>query len=351
MPDDNTNTSDNSKVSDGRITLIEVANHAGVSRATASLVLRDSPLVAAATRERVWAAVKELGYVYNRGAANLRAKRSKSVGLLIWEINNPCLAEVSKGLDAVFDVTGYATFLANTTESVERQERFLLRMREQNVDGVILCPAVGTPTDLLDHLTKWQLPYVQIMRQVSARHGDYYVGPDYQLGVEQATEHLIRLGHRRIAMIGGEKAHSATLARRAGFTASMARHGLAADLIMKVPAAREVGVQTIKALLDRTDPPTAALCFNDVTAFGVMVGLQQRGLRPGDDFAVIGMDDVPEAATSFPTLTSISTSPRQIGEEAARMLLRHLDNPHLLPERIILPPRLVIRESCGATKR
>ncbi|HXP97985.1 MAG TPA: LacI family DNA-binding transcriptional regulator [Telmatospirillum sp.] len=339
---------DNStKTYGARISLVDVARHVGVSRATASLVLRESPLVATKTRERVLAGVKELGYIYNRGAANLRAKRTKAVGLVIWEINNPCLAEVSMGMDSVFDASGYVTYLANTTESVERQERFLLRMREQNVDGIIICPAVGTPVDLLDLLAEWQMPYVQILRQVSIRNGDYYVGPDYQLGVEQATEHLIRLGHRRIALIGGEKSHSATIARRTGFFASMERHRFATDLVLKTPATRQAGAETVKMLLDRPDAPTAAICFNDVVAFGVMVGLQQRGLRPGADFAVIGTDDVPEAAMSFPTLTTISTSPRQIGVEAARLLLRRLDSPNLAPERIILPPRLIVRDSCG----
>ncbi|MTJ82477.1 MAG: substrate-binding domain-containing protein [Telmatospirillum sp.] len=338
------------KARSGRVSLADVAREAGVSRATAALVLRESPLVAAATRDRVRKAVLDLGYIYNRGAANLRAKRTKAVGLVIWEIDNPCLAQVSMGMDSVFDAAGYVTYLANTVESVDRQERFLQRMLEQNVDGVILCPAVGTPVGLLDTLAQWGMPYVQILRQVSARSGDYYVGPDYQLGVEQATEHLIRLGHRRIALIGGEKSHSAAVARRTGFLASMGRHGLATDLIVRTPNTRESGAEAVKALLDLADPPTAAICFNDIVAFGVMVGLQQRNLRPGPDFAVIGTDDVPEASMSFPTLSTISTSPRQIGVEAAQLLLRRLDRPDAPPERVILSPRLMIRESSGPAR-
>lgn len=341
---------DNARGNGSRVSLVDVAKHAGVSRATASLVIRDSPLVAAKTRQRVQEVVRELGYIYNRGAANLRAKRTKAVGLLICEINNPFFAELVVALDAVFDAAGYVAYLANTADSVERQERFLQRMREQNVDGVIMCPAVGTPGDLLDQLNEWRMPCVQALRRVSARNRDYYVGADYELGLQQATEHLIHLGHRRIAYIDGNKSHSAAVARRAGFLAAMGRHRLPTDLVLKVPTTRQAGAETVAALVNRSDAPTAAICFNDIMALGAMVGLQNRGLQPGRDFAVIGVDDIPEAAMSFPALTTVSTSPRQVGEESARLLLRRLDNPRATPERLILPPRLIIRESCGGAR-
>ena len=117
----------------GRTTLADVAQRAGVSRATASLVLRDSPLVARSTRERVQAAVEELGYVYNRGAATLRAARTKAVGLLVPNLANPFFAEMTAGLDDAFDAAGYVAFLANTGESLERQDRFLKRMPRKSV--------------------------------------------------------------------------------------------------------------------------------------------------------------------------------------------------------------------------
>src|SRR4051794_35490485 len=140
----------------GQTTLADVAQHAGVSRATVSLVLRDSPLVAHSTRERVQAAVEELGYVYNRGAANLRAARTKAVGLLVPNLGNPFFAEMTAGVDEALDAAGYVAFLANTGESLERQDRFLKRMREQKVDGVVLCPAAGTPLSLLRLLRPWR---------------------------------------------------------------------------------------------------------------------------------------------------------------------------------------------------
>lgn len=330
-----------------RITLTEVANHAGVSRSTVSLVLRGSPLVAPETRDRVQASIEELGYIYNRGAANLRASRTHTVGLLVCEINNPFYAEMTAGVDDVLDEAGWVAFLANTAESPDRQDRFLQRMREHNVDGVILCPAAGTRPDVLERLRRWRLPFVQALRFLSASDGDY-AGVDYQFGLELVTEHLIRLGHQRIAFIGGNLEHSATQARRAGFAAAMRRHGLPSDLVLPCPLNRRAGAEAIGSLLDRPDPPTAALCFNDVVAFGVMLGLEARGLRAGRDMAVTGFDDVPEAALSRPALTTVATSARQIGQEAARLLLRRIADPQGPQERVILPTRLVVRESCGA---
>lgn len=335
-----------SPVTGSHVTLADVAAHAGVSRATASLVLRESPLVAAATRARVLVSVQALGYVYHRAAANLRGHRTKAVGLLVCEITNPFYGEFTAAIDQALDAEGYVAFLANTLESVDRQARFLQRMREQGVDGVIFCPAIGSPPDLLEQLRGWGLPAVQALRWIGS--GGDYVGVDYELGVTQAAEHLIRLGHRRIAFLGGDRPYSATVERRAGFAAALRRHGLGADLVLKTPLTRRAGADAVATLLDRADPPSAVICFNDVVACGFMAGLQRRGLSAGRDVAVIGMDDVPEAAVVYPALTTIATSATQLGRDAAHLLLRRVADPAGVSERIVESPRLVIRESCGA---
>ena len=333
-----------------RVTLDDVAGHAGVSRSTVSLVLRGSSLVARGTRDRVRASMEALGYVYNRGAANLRASRTNTVGLLVCAISTPFFAELTAGIDQVLDAAGLSTFLVNTGESPEKQERSLQRMREHNVDGLIICPVAGSCPDLVERMRRWNLPMVQALRYVSAHDGDY-AGSDYRLGMEIITEHLIRLGHRRIALVGGDLVHSAVTDRRIGFTAAMQRHGLSPDLIVKTPLHRRAGAEAVCALLDRSDPPTAAIGFNDIVAFGMMLGLTDRGLEPGRDFAVAGFDDVQEAALSRPALTTVSTLPFDIGQAAAELLLRRIAKPHGPPERVILPTRLVIRESCGAAPR
>lgn len=335
----------------GRLTLREVAARAGVSRATVSLVLRDSPLVASETRARVRAAVDALGYTYNRGAAMLRSSRTMTIGLLVTELTNPFFAELALGVDAVMDAAGYVSFLVGTEECLGRQERFLRRMREQGVDGVVLCPAAGTAPELIRRLQEWRMPCVQAMRQVLPGAGEAegdHAAADNRFGVEQVVEHLVGLGHRRIAYVGGELSHSVSRARRAGFEAAMRRHGLETGPLLKGPPTRHAGAEAIGALLDGPRPPTAVVCFNDLVAFGVMLGLERRGLRAGRDMAVTGVDDLPEAALREPGLTTVATLPRLVGEEAGRLLLRRIADPARPPERVILPARLVVRGSCGA---
>jgi LacI family transcriptional regulator len=213
--------------------------------------------------------LEELGYVYNRSAASMRASRSRTVGLLIPGLGNPFFAELAAGVGQILDEAGFALFLADSNESVVKQERVILRMREHGADGIIISPAVGTTRDLISRLNAWKFPLVQALRHVSP-HGDY-TSVDYEIGVDRAAEHLIRLGHRRIAFVGGENMHSAYRERREGFVACMRRHGLSSDFIIKTPLTRQAGIDAVSKVLERDEPATAAICFNDVVAFGMLL--------------------------------------------------------------------------------
>lgn len=327
-----------------RVTLREIAEAAAVSRSTVSLVLQDSPLVAAETRARVQVVMAEIGYVYNRGAAQLRTGLSRTVGLIVSEITNPFYAELTAGIDAALDRAGWLAFLANSGDQPGRQDRFIRRIREQGADGIILSPAEGTPRDLPILLRRSQFPCVQVLRQIGDGGGDY-VGPDYALGMTLAVEHLISLGHRRIAFMRSVRATSATRDRLVSLSAALARHGLAPVSTTPCGTSRSQAAAMIGPLLAGANPPTALICHNDVIALGVLSGLRRLGVQPGADLAVIGFDDIAEAATSVPALTTIATRPAEVGAEAAGLLLRRIADRHGPPERIILPPRLVVRET------
>jgi LacI family transcriptional regulator len=327
-----------------KLTLKDIARQAKVSPSTVSLVLRESPLVAEATRSRIRATMEELGYVYNRGAANLRSRRSKTIGLVVCEITNPFYAEMVAGIDTVMDRNGWIAFLANSSESPERQARFIQRIREQNVDGIILTAAEGTEPEIVSRLKAWRLPCVQALRRIGEENGDY-VGPDYRMGVSLAVEHLIGLGHKGIAFIGGARRTSALRERLAGFRNAMKRHGLGAETVIACPATREQGAKVIREALSLPDPPTAAVCYNDIIAFGVILGLLESGRQPGVDFNLVGFDNIAEAALSRPALTTIAVEPRQIGQEVAELVLRRIADPGGRPEQVILPPRLIIRDT------
>src|SRR5579863_4651125 len=149
-----------------RMTLNDIAKHAGVSPATVSLVLRNNPLAAKPTRERVQSSIDSLGYVYDRAAANLRARHTHTVGLVVCEITNPFYAELTAGIDDVLDRAGWVGFLANTAESPARQDRFIERMREQRVDGLLLSPAEGTDPEIIERLRNFGMPLVQVLRRL-----------------------------------------------------------------------------------------------------------------------------------------------------------------------------------------
>jgi LacI family transcriptional regulator len=327
-----------------RVTLQDIAADAQVSRSTVSLVVRESPLVAAATRERVLATMDRLGYVYNRGAASMRSGRSRTIGLVVCEITNPFYAEMTAGIERVLDRLGWLTFLCNTNESPQRQDRFIQRIREQGVDGIILSPAEGTTATAIEELQRCRMPLVQTLRTVANTRTDY-VGADYRLGMDMATEHLVARGHRRIAYLGGIRRHSASDERIEGYLNAMARHRLSSGPLLACPSSRAHAADAVGQLLAAPDRPTAIVCYNDIIAFGAMTGLAERGIEPGRDVAIVGFDNVAEAALSRPRLTTVATGADRIGEMAAELLLQRIARPGAQPERMIIAPRLIVRET------
>lgn len=333
-----------------RTTVRDIAQHAGVSPATVSLVLRKSPLVAETTRSRVQSSIDSLGYVYYRAAANLRTRLTHTVGLIVCEITNPFYAELTAGIDETLDRAGWVAYIANSAESPARQDRFIARMREQRVDGILIAPAEGTSPAAIDLLRRQGMPVVQMLRRLGRRRADH-VSADFSLGMTLAAEHLIRLGHKRIAFVGGARRVSPARDRATAFRSILPRYNLPIGPIVDCLPTREDGARSVRQLFNgRPDDPTAVLCHNDLCALGVMLGLSDLGLAPGRDVAVIGFDNIPEGALYRPALTSVAIGAREIGEEAASLLLRRIDAPHGAPESIVLPPKLIIRASCGGKR-
>jgi LacI family transcriptional regulator len=329
-----------------RLTLQDLAAHAGVSRATVSLVLAKSPLVAEKTRARVLESVRLLGYVYNRGAANLRTRRTHTIGVAINEITNPYFTELTAAIQRAFLDLGRTVFVSNSDEDPARQDQFIATMREYNADGLVICPAQGTEAESLRRLREQGIACVLMSRDVAGSGLDY-AGHANHRGMSLATEHLIGLGHRRIAMIGGADLTSTGRERRAGYRETMLARGLplAPELMVSGTPSRSLGAQVIKRLLQLDDPPTAAVCFNDVIAFGVMLGLRQIGREPGRDFAVFGYDDLAEAELWTPALSTVGIDSHAIGTTAARLLLERIENPDAPPKVELSQPTLIIRES------
>ncbi|SOC36807.1 LacI family transcriptional regulator [Rhizobium subbaraonis] len=332
-----------------RVTVVDIARAAGVSKSTVSLVLQASPLVNEQTRARVNAAIRDLGYVYNRGAANLRqTASSKIVGIVVNDLTNSFFAELAVGMDMVMQSAGFVQFLANTGESLDRQREVIASMREHGISGLIISPARGTDASDFKPLIAAGVPVVIVVRNIAGAKVSSLLSDNYA-GARAATEHLIALGHRRIAFLGGFADTAVSADRIDGYRDALAAGGLAADAALVVNSApsRAGGVAAIERAMLIADRPTAALCFNDAVAFGVCDGLRARSLEPGRDFGVVGFDDVIEAQTAVPALTTVSVDPQGMGRRAAQMLLKQINSGRVEAEAQVASVRLVVRQSCG----
>ena len=333
-------------------TIIDVARAAGVSKSTVSLVLQGSPRIRPETTEKVRAAIHRLGYVYNRGAANLRRSRGNVVGMVINDLANPFFAELAVGIESAFRASGLIPLVAHTAESPSRQADVLKAMREQAVSALIVCPARGTEAAALADFAHAGTPVVLAMRRLPGSRLASVV-PDNARGASEAVRHLLSLGYRRIAFVGGHDDMSAQRDRRAGYTDALAatRVPVDPDLIVESAPTRDGGLAALATVLARDEPADAALCFNDVVAFGVMLGLRRQGLEPGRDFGVVGFDDIREAVGYAPALTTVAVDSTGIGARAAQAALRMIESGRISGEEQTTNVHLVVRESCGAHVR
>jgi LacI family transcriptional regulator len=333
----------------GRVTIIDVARRAGVSKSTVSLVLSGSRLVAEATRVRVNGAMRALGYVYHRGAASLRASSSDLVGMVINDITNPFFAELTAGIEDALYRRGFTPILANTDENPDRQAQVLRAMREHSVAGIIISPARGTDTWTLAQQWPAHIPAVVTIRRMVGSSLPY-VGPDNQKGERFAAEHLLRLGHRRIAFIGGDGRMTTRQERLAGWRDALNDWGLPAkeSLIFEAPPTREGGQMAIERALAEARPPTAFVCYNDIVAMGATRALALRGIVVGRDIAVVGFDNIAAAEHNAPPLTTVSADTREMGIRCAESLLGLIRREDPATLSFAGESRLIIRESCGA---
>ena len=331
------------------LTLNDIAKVLGLSKSTISLAINNDPRVAKKTRIKIAKKIKEMGYVYNRGAAGLSTGRTNTVGIAVHDLPNPYFATLCGAIETVFSQTGRLSFLCHTNESLERQEKFIEGMIEHRADGLILCPAVNTTYDSIKMIFENNLPTVLITRDIAGVPLDF-VGNDGQIATTIATEHLINLGHRRIAMIGGGYSTSSAMNRRAGFFAAMNNNKIPLDstLVIDCEASADDGEKSVRKVMKMSPPPTAAVCLTDQIALGVISGLHYMNLSPGRDLAVVGCDDITEASRGYIQLTTVRIKKSKIGEKAAEMLLERIEKPDLPPRNITYTSELIVRKSCGS---
>ena len=323
-----------------------IADALGVSTATVSLALRDSPLVADQTRDKIKAHARAIGYIYNRRAASLRTSRSGIVGVVVHDIMNPFYAEILRSIESELDRSRQTFILSNHYDQLEKQRVFIDTLLQLGADGVIMSPAIDTPAEDIRMIEDNGLPAVLIARTVQGANVPEFRGDD-AYGIGLATDHLIGLGHRRIAMIGGTDETSTGRERYRGYVVAMERAGLEVKPEWRLPGPRtkQAGFEMTGSFLALKDKPTAAVCWNDLVAIGLMNGLARAGFVPGEDISVTGYDDLEEAMIAMPALTTVWNGQREVGRLAARALLDRLGGAEVDAEQKLIRPELHVRQS------
>jgi LacI family transcriptional regulator len=328
------------------VTIGDVAEQAGVSVGTVSNVVNRPERVTESTRVRVRDAIRTLGWVPNGSAATLRAGRATLVGLIVPDIRNPFFTDVARGAEDMAAANGEAIVICNTDWLLPDEQRALDALARQRVRGIIINPA-GEDERYLEWLSDRGIALVLLDHRRSAGHVSSVVVDDV-LGGRLAGEHLLQLGHRRIALVNGPLSIPQCEDRRVGLVAALTDGGLDPErnlIEIEVEAMDAAsGLAAAERHFTPSPPssPTAVFCANDLLAIGVIHGLRRLGLRVPDDVAVVGYDDVELAAMTDPPLTTIHQPSYELGATAYELLRSGSE-----PEQRLFSPHLVQRQSTG----
>ena len=334
----------------GRVTIFDVAEASGVSYGTVSRVINNEPHVRASTRRRVMDAIDRLGFVINRQAQSLARGQTHVIGVLVPDLGTGYIGEIMRGIDAELDHAGYDLMLFTTHRRAAKEANYVLSLVQGVVEGLVLV-LPRNPADYLGVLSSRQFPHVLVDHQ-GVDTTSPAIGTTNWQGGFVATEHLINLGHTRIAFITGTMDLGCAQERLDGYKAALRMHHIPQidELIFEGDFFQNSGVVAANALLDLAEPPSAIFASNDVMAMGAMDVIRHRGLRIPDDISIVGFDDIPQAAMVFPPLTTVRQPLEQMGRVATQVLLEMLKNPGSDTTRQELPTQLVLRSSTCSYK-
>lgn len=327
-------------------TMRDVAQQADVSVATVSHVINGTRFVDPATEERVRSAIATLGYRPNSLARSLRRGKTHTIALLVPDNMNPFFADLARAVEAASFAEGYTVILCNADLSETREATYLDVLLSKQVDGLLLI-ATGTDPQRLRHVLDQQLPVVILDHALGDVSTDQVL-VDNECGGYLAGQALVRLGHRRIACIGGPRESLPSIDRLAGFRRALAEAGigLPSEAIHYGDFRYDGGAAAIQDLL-RTYPGfTALFAANDLMAIGAMKALRQVGLRVPDDVSIIGYDNILLGAAMSPPLTTIAKPVDELVRISISLLLKRMKQRAAPPARFVLAPMLIERESC-----
>ncbi len=335
-------------------TMADVAARAGVSVATVSRALSGDPKrVSAPVLQRIVDAAEELEYVPNNLARNMRAGSTRILGLIISDIGNPFFTAVARGVEDVAQHHGYSLVLSNTDENPGREAASLSVMAAERAAGVIIATTNENGASLR-RFRDTGMAIVAIDRHIVDLPTDSVV-VDNESASYEAVTHLVRLGHRRIAIVGGPSDADTARQRSQGYERALheARIEIQPELVRRGDFRETAGLTMTRELLDLADPPTAIFTVNNLTTIGVLGALRERGIAVPSGISIVGFDDLPTGELLQPPLTVVQQPTYRVGSRAADLLIRRLREPTAAVKEVVLAARLIVRGSTaplGAAK-
>jgi LacI family transcriptional regulator len=333
------------------VSVRDVATEAGVSVGTVSHALNHPERVSPENLSRVHAAIQHLGFVRNDAARQLRAGRSRSIGLVVLDAGNPFFAEVARGAELAAAAAGRSVLVGNSVEDPAREASYLDLFREQRVGGLLITPTTDDPTALL-RLHESGTPVVLVDRDLEDSPFSS-VSVNDVLGGELAAEHLLSRGRRRIAFVCGPRSLTQVRHRLEGARRAVDKVPGATLEVVERPALTVIEGRAAGDLLagrDRVDRPDGVFCANDLMAVGLLQALVMSGrVHVPDEIALVGYDDIDFATATVVPLTSVRQPARLIGSTAVDLLLQQIGEPGAPRQAVRFEPELVVRASSGGT--
>lgn len=334
-----------------RVTIHDVATHAGVSAMTVSRVINERPRVSPDTRRRVEASITKLGYVPNRLARGLIQRKTHTFGVIVPDVANPFFTLVVRGVEEVAWRAGYHVILCDTQGDLERERGYLEDMVAFQVEGVLIAPVGDRSRPQIRRLARNNVPFVLVDRSIADFDCDLVQG-DSVAGGRQLVEHLIELGHRRIGMVTETTGVSTARDRLQGYRDALEHAGLGFDPELVVESSAidpdAAGEATLR-LLAVPDPPTAIFAVNNIAVVGVVEAARQRNLEIPGDLALVCFDDIEHVSRLYPFLTVMAQPAETYGTIATQLLLDRLNGRVGQRRRIVvLPADFIVRKSSGA---
>ena len=328
-----------------RVTIADVAKLAGVSTATVSRALSGADGVSAQVRKKVSETADRIGYRPNELARSLRTTRTRTLGLVVSDVVNPFFGELAVAIEEAAHASGFSVILCNTNEDTSRQDEYIQLLRARQIDGLLLTPALDESPALRAAALEG-IPMVFVDRALPAVEVPV-VRADGRRATKDLVDHLVGLGHERIAIISGPRQTLTGRERLDAFRARMRRHGLRVprELIRVGNFQMRSGRVAAAELLDLDEPPTAVFAADNLMALGALHEIRRRGLRIGRDLALAGFDDPPWFQLLDPPMTTVAQPVKKLGELAVETLLQTVAGATASSH--VLECSLIVRNSCG----